>query len=150
MSIDCYATLKNCIACARNRVTLCRHRTPINAFLLSHSCSMWPSTFLASSSLLPAKNKFLLVVSDRLSKLVRTVPLLTVNAEAVFKTLVTHRVNAYGPPRRLLSGIRKQFTSKFFSHVRKMLATENVFTKMCQPQSNGQSERYNRKITTGL
>lgn len=43
------------------------------------------------------ENKYLLVISDRFSKLIRTVPLRTITAEAVPKAFDTHRATVYGP-----------------------------------------------------
>ena len=95
-------------------------------------------------------NRFLLVISDRFSKLTRTIPMRTTTALAVAKAFCTHWVFSYGPPRYLLSDNGTQFTAKFFLEVCRELGIAKVFTPAYHPQTNGQVERFNRTILNAL
>jgi transposase InsO family protein len=95
-------------------------------------------------------NRFLLVISDRFSKLTRTVPMRTNTALAVAKAFCDHWVFAYGPPRFLLSDNGTQFTAKLFVEVCRELGIAKVFTTAYHPQTNGQVERFNRTILNAL
>ena len=93
---------------------------------------------------------YLLVITDRFSKLTRVVPLKSITAYQVAKAFVTHWVVCYGAPAHLLSDNGSQFTSKLFLHVCSELKIRNAFTTTYHPQTNGQAERFNRTILTGL
>jgi Chromo (CHRromatin Organisation MOdifier) domain/Integrase core domain len=95
-------------------------------------------------------NRFLLVITDRFSKLTKTIPLRTITAHSVAEAFCTHWVFAYGPPRYLLTDNGAQFTAKFFLAVCVELGIDKVFTTAYHPQTNGQVERFNRTIVNAL
>jgi transposase InsO family protein len=95
-------------------------------------------------------NRFLLVMTDRFSKLTRTVPLRTTTAFVFAKAFCEHWVFCYGPPRHVLSENGPQFAAKFFQAVCRKLGIEKVFSSAYHPQTNGQVERFNRTIVNSL
>ena len=98
----------------------------------------------------PRGNRYLLVIVDRFTKLVKTVPLKNISASSVARAFVTHWVFNFGPPTDLISDNGKQFTSKFFLDVCRILKVHNAFTTTYHPQTNGQVERFNRTIVSTL
>jgi len=95
-------------------------------------------------------NEYLLVITDRFSKFTKTVPLRDIRARTVAKAFCDHWVFNFGPPRYVLSDNGKQFASKFFLSVCSTLRIRNLFTSAYHPQTNGQTERFNRTILAGL
>ena len=95
-------------------------------------------------------NLYILVISDRYSKLVRTVPLKNIAAAHIAQAFVHHWVFVYGPPLKLLSDNGKQFTARFFQNICRILGIQNVFTTTYHPQANGQVGRFNRTLTSEL
>ena len=95
-------------------------------------------------------NRFLLVITDRFSKLTRTVPLRTITAMVVAKAFCESWVFAYGAPRYVLTDNGTQFNAKFFLAVCRELGIEKLFATAKHPQTNGQVERYNRTILNAL
>jgi hypothetical protein len=95
-------------------------------------------------------NRFLLVISDRFSKLTRTVPLRTITALVVAKAFYDAWVFSYGPPRYLLTDNGTQFNAKVFLAVCRILGIAKIFTTAYHPQTNGQVERFNRTIINSL
>jgi transposase InsO family protein len=91
-------------------------------------------------------NQFLLVMTDRFSKLTRTVPLRSTTAYIVAKAFCEHCVLTYGQPRHVLTDNRPQFVAKFFLAVCRELGMEKVFSSAYHPQRNGQVEWFNRTI----
>ena len=81
-----------------------------------------------------------MVITDRFSKLVRTIPLKTVSSVEVAKAFVDNWVFTYGPPEDLISDNGKQFTSWFFLDVCRILNVHNSFIKTYRTQSNGKVE----------
>ncbi|CDF34164.1 unnamed protein product [Chondrus crispus] len=121
MASDCYAVAKNCAACARERLITTKRG-----------------------------NQYILVISDRYSKLVRTVPLKKISAAHIAQAFVHYWVFVYGPPVKLLSDIGTQFTTRFFQNVCRILGIRNVFTTTYHPQASGQVERFNHTLTSAL
>lgn len=78
-------------------------------------------------------NRYLLEISDRYSKLVRTVPLERITAAQVAFAFVHHWVFVHGPPVKLLSDNGTQFASKFFQDVCRILGIRNIFTTAYHP-----------------
>jgi hypothetical protein len=95
-------------------------------------------------------NRFLLVISDRYSKVTKTVSLRTVTAISVARAFCNHWANVYGPPVSLLTDTGPQFTAKFFQAVCGELGIQKVFTTAYHLQTNGKLERYNRTILASL
>ena len=114
MAVDAYATVRNCVTCARNRIKLRKHAKALKLFP-----ALAPLEFVAIDLLgplirTPRGNRHLLVISDRFTKLVCTVILRNIKAATVARAFVTHWVFVYGPPLDLLSDNRSQFASKLF------------------------------------
>jgi len=64
--------------------------------------------------------------------------------------VLNYWVAAYGPRDRLLSDGGLQFTSYFWGQVCNLLYIEPKVTSPSQPQTNGQTERFNRTMHTIL
>eukprot|EP00171_Calliarthron_tuberculosum_P021926 IDg21926t1 len=107
----------DCHQCARERTKLRNHAAPMQLFPASS-----PLEFVAIDILGPLTestkgHKFILVMTDRFSKMVRAVPLRSISALTVAKVFVRDWVFVYGPPAKLLSDNGKQFTAKLFQSV---------------------------------
>ena len=95
-------------------------------------------------------NWYLLVIVDRFSKLVRTVPMKRITAIEVAKAFVNRWVFVYGQPLTMLSDNGPQFAARLFIDICRILGVKNVFTTTYHPQCNGQVERFNRTIINAL
>ena len=95
------------------------------------------------------KNRYLLVICDRYTKLVRTIPLSSISSNKVTLAFIKHWVFVYGPPVSVfLSDNGKQL--RLFVDTCRVLGIKNVFTTTYHPQTNGQVERFNRTILSAL
>lgn len=65
----------------------------------------------------PRRNKYLLVITDRFSNLVRTVPISSITIEAVAKAIITLSVMSYGSPVWLPSENIPQLIARFLQFV---------------------------------
>ena len=75
MAVDCYNTVKNCVTCAKNRVKLRKHKKHLRLFPATEPLEFVYLDILGSFLETKKRNRFLLVIADRFTKLVRTVPL---------------------------------------------------------------------------
>ena len=88
-----------------------------------------------------------LVVIDRLSKLVHLVPTTTtVTAAEVAKLFVQNVIRLHGVPKSIVSDRDKNFTSIFWQTVCEMLQMDRRMSTAFHPQTDGQTERVNRVL----
>jgi transposase InsO family protein len=150
MVADVYDHVKLCHECTKENSTLRKRSKEITLFP-----SEQPLDFVAIDILGPLTktikgHQYILVIADRFSKLVRTIPLTTITTFTVASALYHHWVFVYGAPRLLLSDNGTQFNSKFFQACCQILGIHQKFTTAYHPQCNGQVERFNRTILSQL
>jgi transposase InsO family protein len=150
MAEDVYETVRQCDACARNRISERRHTNRLQLFPAKGPLESVAMDILGPLPRTKHGNRFLLVIADRYTKVTRTVPLRTVTALSVARAFVDHWAYVYGPPVSLLTDNGPQFTAKFFQAACAELGIDKVFTTAYHPQTNGQVERYNRTILAAL
>jgi hypothetical protein len=150
MAEDVLETVRQCDACARNRITLSRRTNPLGLFPANAPLESVAMDILGPLPKTRHGNRFLLVIADRYSKLTRTVPLRVTTALAVAQAFCDHWVFVYGPPVSLLTDNGPQFAAKFFQAACAELGIKKVFTTAYHPQTNGQVERYNRTLVEAL
>ena len=150
MAMDVFNTVKQCSSCAKERLSLRKHSRFLKLFPAERPLECVSIDILGPLPRSFNGNKYLVVITDRYSKLVQTVPLRTINAWNVAKVFCDHWVFVFGRPKYVLSDNGGQCISKFFQSVRNILGTPNLFTTASHPQTNGQVERFNRTILAGL
>lgn len=146
MAVYFYATDASYAACARKRLKLRRHSSQMNLFPAVEPFEMVAIDIL--SELIRSRwcNGYVLVITDRCNNLVQIIPLKFITSAETAEAFVKNFVFLNGPPEKLLSDIRKQFTSKTFQDICQIRGVENLFTTTYQPQENGQVERFNRTL----
>ena len=125
LAIDCYITVRNCPDCSRNIIKLRKNVGSLKLFPAKAPLESVCIDILGELIRTPRGHRYLLVITDRFSMLVRTIPLKTVSAVEVEKAFVNNWVFTYGPPEDLISDNEKQFTSRFFLDVCRILNVHN-------------------------
>ena len=77
-------------------------------------------------------------------------PLTKVTSLATARAFCEKWVFPYGPPEVLLSDQGAQFTSRFFQHVCNILEIRQTMMSAYHPQTNGQTERFNRTLLSAI
>ena len=150
MAVDCYATVKNCVTCSKDRDKLRKRADFMRLFPAKAPLEFISINLLGELIRTKRGNKHLFVIVDRFSKLVRTVPMKRITAIEVAKAFVHHWVFVYGQKRTLLSDNGPQFAARLFIDICRILGVKNVFTTTYHPQCNEQVERFNRTIINAL
>ena len=150
MTVDIHHLVENCSACARNRMKEQKNVYPMRLFPATK-----PLEYVAMDILGPLPRtrhgmRFILVITDRFTKLTKTVPLRTITSLAVARAFCREWVFSYGTPKTLLTDNGTQFTASFFRNVCRILGIHKVFTAEYHPQTNGQAERFNRTIIAAI
>ena len=137
MATDVVATVRGCQTCAMNRV---KPRKILNRLGLFPATRPLESLAIEILGLLPktkTEKWFLLVITDRFSKLTQVLALWTITAYTVAVAFCESWVFKYGVPRMLLSDNGPQFKAKFFPSTCRVLGITNLYTSAYYSQMNG-------------
>ena len=150
MAADVVSYVRNCDSCARQRVRPLARRSPLTLFPATVPFQDIAVDLYGPLERTAAGHRFILVITDRFTKLVRAIPMDGTSAVDCASVVLDYWVGAYGPPDRLLSDGGPQFTSHFWGQVCNLLSIEPKVTSPSHPQTNGQTERFNRTMHTIL
>ena len=150
MAADIYKRIHNCTTSAKNRVKIRKRTHPLRIFPATRRLEFLAIDILGPSTKTKKGHRFLLLMSDRFSKLTHVVPLRRIDGYTVEVAFVEAWVFKYGPPKTLISDNGKKFAANFFQAVCSLLGISNVLTSTYHAQTNGQVERYNRTILAML
>jgi transposase InsO family protein len=95
-------------------------------------------------------NKHILVVTDYFSRWPEAIALKDQKALTTAICLFDKIVTWHGMPKAIFSDRGTNFTSKLFQFVCEKLKIKHKLTTSYHPASNGETERFNRTITTML
>ena len=150
MAADATTTVRECESCSKNRIRLLKQAGAMKLFQASRPLEDLAIDILGPLPKSSDGNLFILVIVDRFSKLTQCVPLKSITALSVAVAFVNEWVFKYGAPRHLLSDNGSQFISDLFHRVCAMLKVQNSMTLTYHPQTNGQTERFNRTLVAML
>ena len=150
MSVDIHNVVEDCDSCARNRSKDQRNIYPMKLFPATKPLEYVAMDILGPLPKTKHGRRFVLVITDRFTKLAKAVSLRTITSLSVAKAFCDCWIFNYGIPKVLLTDNGTQFTSSFFRKVCRILGIVKVFTTEYHPQTNGQAERYNRTLLAAL
>ena len=146
MGNDVHAVARDCRSCAQMRGTRYKHQKYLKLFPAAGPLEFVAMDLLGPLPKTKSGHVYVLVITDRFSKLTRAIPLGSTTASSVAKAFLEHWVYVYGVPNYLLTDNGPQFAAKFFDTVCGMLGVKHFFTTAYHPQTNGQAERFNKTI----
>lgn len=91
-------------------------------------------------------NEYVLMVVDQFSKWVECIPLPSQSAGDTARALVNGFFSRFGTPFQVFSDQGRNFDSKLFGELCKLLQIHKTRTTPYRPSANGQVERYNRTL----
>jgi len=150
MAADVVSYVRKCDSCARQRVRPLARLSPLTLF---SATTPFPDTSVdhyGPLARMAAGHRLILVITDRFTKLVRALPMDGTTAVDCASAVLDYWVTAYGPPDRLLSDGGPQFTSHVAGQVCKFLSIEPKVTSPSHPQTNEETEQFNRTMHTIL
>ena len=150
LAADCYKYVLNCPECARERVKLQRGTRPLQLFPATEPLAEVAMDILGPLIATPRGNRFILVIVDRFTKLTQAIPLPSKSAYCIGRAFTTHWVFKYGIPKTVLTDNAEEFTGSFLTEVHHIVGCKGITTTTYHPQTNGQTERFNRTILAAL
>lgn len=94
MAVEVYAFVRSCTTCARERVKLRKHTNSLVLFPAHDSLEQVAIDLLGPFQWMSRNNSYLLVITDRYTKLTGTVPSRHITARDVARAVTTHWVFA--------------------------------------------------------
>ena len=150
MSADIFAIVRDCPSCSRERLKQRKRQEPLQLFQPTGPLEDVALDLLGPFPKTKQGYQSILVITDRFSKLCQAIPMKTTDAMDCALAFVNHWIYKYGSPARLISDNGPQFVARFFQSVCRILGVRNVFTTAYHPETNGQTERYNRSLLAML
>ena len=149
---DVVKHVKSCPNCSINKVSRKKpngHLNPINP-----PAGVWENLavdFFGPVTPASSKgNRFILVVTDLLSKFVVAKPTRDNTALSAAKVLMEDVIFKYGTPNQILSDNGTHFTSSLFNSIMSIYGICHVFTTPYNPRANGVCERFNSSMCDSL
>ncbi|ROT85972.1 hypothetical protein C7M84_002033 [Penaeus vannamei] len=132
-----------CTACQRRKGAIAR--TPLQS--MPDVAEPFDRVSVDILTLTPSArgNKYVLVLTDRLTRFVELFPLASKDAQTVADVFLAEFVTRYGPPRTLLSDNGLEFRNRLLSDICHHLQVKSLFT-----QANGMVERSNKVAKEAL
>lgn len=150
MGVGAYNVEENCTFCSFERIKLRKRVTDLKLFPTTNPLAYVSINILGSLLDSNKDNTTLFVITDRFSKLTKTVPLRTTSAHNIVEAFTKHWIFPHGLQNKLPSDNRKRFTSRFFTDTSHILVVSKLYTTTYYPQTNGQTERFNRILFNAL
>jgi hypothetical protein len=97
-----------------------------------------------------AGNKYIFVVTDLFSKYTEAFATKDQTAETAARIIVEEIMTRYGSPTEICSDRGTQFAAEICNLIYNFMDTKKLKTSAYHPQSNGQTERYNRTLQSML
>ena len=152
MSAEVRIFCRNCDRCGRTKIWREAKKGLLKPLPI-------PNRFFSDLSIdfitdLPAErrgdNRYIMVIVDRLLKLVILEAMPTMDARACADRFIDIYWRFHGFPRSLTSDRGGNWISRFWSALCSRVGTERLLTTSHNPRSNGQVERFNQEIETIL
>ncbi|KAJ9523575.1 hypothetical protein QJQ45_007252 [Haematococcus lacustris] len=148
MRADVRHYVTTCDACQRDKSSTLKPGGLLNP--LSIPDYRWESVSMdLITKLSSASHGFdaICVFVDRLSKMVHFVPCKeSMNAKGFARLFVDNVFKLHGLPKDMVSDRGPHFHNTFWHHVQKLLGMRGSLSSSYHPQSDGQTERYNRVL----
>jgi transposase InsO family protein len=131
-------------------------KSNLRAYLFPHDLAKAPFQVIGIdflgpiSPVSPKGNNCICVITDYFTKFVIAVALPDQTAQTTAECIYKEVVLMHGPPLAMVSDRGTNFTSKLMRYFCKKLNIEQRFTTAYNPASNGETERFNRTMTTML
>lgn len=138
-----------CVQCQKQKIH--RHtKTPIEN--ISVPTGRFKHIHVDIVGPLPASNgnKYILTVIDRFSRWPEAFAIPDIETKTVARTLVTEYFSSFGIPLQVTTDQGRQFESRLFSDLCKILGVSHIHTSPYHPCSNGMIERFHRQLKAAI
>lgn len=125
---DVYQLVRYCSKCSKERVL--SHKLPTHLQLFPTTASLEDIAMDLFGALVTTTcgNRYILIITDSFSKLVRVISSLNTKAINIAKVFNRDWVFVYGPPLKILSDSFPQFSARLLLETNRLLGVRELFT----------------------
>ncbi|CAK9811170.1 Transposon Tf2-6 polyprotein [Anthophora plagiata] len=146
---DCREWSRSCLECQRAKIT--RHSSaPVGNF--SAPSTRFEHIHIDLVGPLPVSRgkRYCLTCVDRFTRWPEVIPLENIEAETVALAFVDGWIARFGTPLRVTTDQGRQFESRLFAELSKLLGTTHLRTTAYHPAANGMVERFHRQLKAAI
>ena len=147
---DVKAYVGGCDICSRRKEPLKTKRAPMEIVKSGFPIERIAIDILGELPITERGNRYILVIGDYFSKWTECHAMPNMEASTVASILVEQVVSRFGIPYFIHSDQGRQFESKLFSEMCKLLQITKTRTTPYHPKSDGMVERFNKTLTAML
>lgn len=149
MSHDIAKLVKQCVPCQKSKVT--RHnRSILDTFTVPNGRFQHLNIDIVGPLPLSNNYRYCLTCIDRFSRWPAIIPIEDITAETIAKALIRGWISHYGVPQFITTDQGRQFESKLFADLTKLLGCKHIHTSPYHPQANGIIERLHRTYKAAI
>jgi hypothetical protein len=141
---------EQCNECAQKKSAPKKPRAQLRQYLVGEPLERVGLDILGPLPKTNSGNKYILVLVDYFSKWSEAFPMRNQEASTIANKLVSGFINIFGIPKTIHTDQGRQFESRLFKELCKLLGIHKSRTTPFRPQSNGLVEKYNKTLTTML
>ena len=146
LSRDVESYALSCSACSQNKKHKCYGKVPLTKYQASAPMERVHIDFIGPLPKTERGNEHCLMTVEQLTKRVECIPLPSQKAEVTARGAVDEFFSRFGYPFQLFSDQGRNFESKLFEALCKVLEIHKARTSAYRPSANGQVERFNRTL----
>ena len=139
-----------CDVCASHKMPCKSPRAPMKTYNIGAPMERIAIDVMGPLPTTDRDNKCILVVSDYFTKWTEVYPMPNQEAGTVADIVVREFISRFGLPRQLHTDQGRNFESRLFQEMCKILEIEKTRTTPLRPQSDGMVERFNRTLEAML
>ncbi len=147
---DVRTYINGCEICARRKSPTMTKKAPMQLVRSGYPMERIAIDILGELPVTENGNRYAVVIADYFTKWTECYPMPNMEARTVAKILVEEVVVKFGIPAKIHSDQGRQFESKLFQEMCKILNIDKTRTTPYHPQSDGMVERFNKTLATML
>ncbi len=147
---DVISFVSGCENCNRNKKNILPGRCPMTEYQAGAPMERVHIDFLGPLTKTSKGNEHILMIVDQFTKWVECIPLPNQTAEVTARAIADNFFARFGVPFQIFSDQGRNFESKLFTELCKVLEIHKARTTPYRPSSNGQVERYNRTLMNAV
>ena len=141
---------RQCEECAARKPKLKHKKAPMRPYVIGSPMERITTDIMGPLDRTTSGNKYVLVVTDTFTKWTEAYALPNIESKTVARKIAEEWVCRYGTPVFLHSDQGRQFESRVFQEMCRILGIKKTRSTPLRPQSNGQVERFNRTLGAQL
>lgn len=147
---DVISVVSSCNECNKRKGPHKRAKLPLKRYQASEPMQRIAVDVLGPLPKTIRENKYIVVVTDYFSKWVEAIAVPNQEATTIADVLINSIITRFGVPNEIHSDQGKNFESKLIQLICERLSINKTRTTPYRPQSDGQTERFNRTLLDAL